>query len=301
MVHKSLEVVIPMNSKDLNSMLATAMENKSKLLELYQDISSQIPDPNLQEEITRNILSSEKKHAALLQKLMQKLSDKASSDNGEKSDPARTRMADPETKNELAINGNIDIEDQSAFTAESHQEGNQVKVLIITPNQDSYISKYYANHNYRNSLSSYIGRDLSSGDIYHSLLHFDMRPLSKQARIVKANLILNLCRNEIAYKNPLLTIRPLIEAWNENTITWDTQPQSSTTQHYSTEIKPKHFRFLNIDISDLAREWHRHPEHNQGFIITGLENNGLLGFRSKRYFEESKRPILLVEFTLDGH
>ncbi|MDD4626510.1 MAG: DNRLRE domain-containing protein [Syntrophomonas sp.] len=290
-----------MNSKDLNSMLATAMEKKSKLLELYQDISSQMPDPNLQEEITQNILSSEKKHAALLQKLMQKLSDKTTSVNGEKSNPARTRITDPETKNELAINDNNDIEDQSAFTAESQREENQVKVLIITPNHESYISKYYANHNYRNSLSSYIGRDLSSGDIYHSLLHFDMRPLSKQARIIEASLILNLCRNEVAYKDPVLTIRPVIEAWNESTVTWNTQPQSSTTQHYSTEIKPKHFRFLNIDISDLAREWHQQPEHNQGFIITGLENNGLLGFRSKRYFEESKRPILLLEFTLDGY
>ena len=137
-----------------------------------------------------------------------------------------------------------------------------------------------------------------------SYLEFDLGFLSPQAEILDAKLSLYY---QVGIENPGLTnygdnqsyIRRVTSEWNERTITWNNQPQ--TTDENSTWMPSSSSPtqdYLDIDVTDLVRDIVADPENGHGFCIrlaTEIEYRALC-FATGDHVQTDLHPKLEIEY-----
>ena len=98
-------------------------------------------------------------------------------------------------------------------------------------------------------------------------------------------------------------IRRVTSPWDQNTVTWETQPDFSTVNqaelHESTSPAED---YLNIDVTEMVKDMVANPATNFGFVIMNRFENiyRSINFASSECAVIDKRPKLDIIFTRVG-
>ena len=107
----------------------------------------------------------------------------------------------------------------------------------------------------------------------HSLLQFDLASLATTAERVKSA-VLNLTGiGSLPPFDPpsamfpiLVNLKPVLAAWNEQTVTWDTRPAVGAT--VSSYLMTDGHETLSFDVTALVKQWLDDPSLNFGFELS---------------------------------
>lgn len=184
--------------------------------------------------------------------------------------------------------------------------------LIIVPEQtitlqpggegkDAYVNNSQPTLNYDPENLLYVGGIISSWTIFRSYLQFDLSSLPSDTVILDANLGLQYYSYDSVGIVPSLDVGLYkVEApWAENTITWDSQPNSSNQAEDVISmpiISTSNFIYWNI--YDLVKGWHDGSIANYGMLLRIVDeslNYSIMGFLSSDYSIVVKRPKLEIK------
>lgn len=289
-----------MVSKELNSLLQNALSKKSKSLELYQSLVDNSTDNEVQNMIADNIVSTEKKHEALLQKMLQQVSNQDDSTpieknslkkekTGVKSPYKKAMIEDEKFISNLRTKKNIE-------QIVNKKHAGRLRTIALLPDESCFISEYYGSRNFGPDSALFTGRYLREGDSYRSLLKFDLEALPDEARIIKAELVLDIGRNE-ARQGELVKIFGLREDWYESKVTWCTQPEYYEGMTSSVPVAPGYLGSVSIDLTEFVLAWQQDDLINYGIIIKGCESrNSLIALSGRNHENPGQRPVLRIEF-----
>lgn len=291
-----------MISKELDSLLRNALNKKSKSLELYQNIADN-SDDEVQNMIAHNIVSTEKKHEALLQKMMQQVSDQAKAAVGEEIG-SNIENSEPKSTFKNAIMkgtkfaSNLDTKNNIGKIVYKKQAG-RFKTINILPYESCFISEYYGSQNFRSDYALFIGRYLRENDLYRSLLKFDLKALPAEAKILKAELVLDIGRNEETQNEVTVKVLGLKQDWDESHVTWHNQPEHYGDLESTVPVNPGYLGFVSIEMTNFVQGWQQQDFDNNGIIIMGCETrNSIIAFSSRQHENPNQWPVLKVEFRI---
>ena len=172
------------------------------------------------------------------------------------------------------------------------------------PTDDTFIYKPVpdSNQGWKDHMVTRNAYGAEGSDIYQDdiLVRFDISSISLGTAIISATL--NLYYYQYADNNPVgreLNLYRVTSDWDENTVTWDTQPSyASSPTTYSTV--PSSYDWMSWDVSDDIQSYVNGENPNYGWKITdenywGTGNIPITYFRTKEYGEFI--PYLEVEFA----
>ncbi len=174
-----------------------------------------------------------------------------------------------------------------------------MSTIFFAPVQDAYVAEWFPNQNFGAVPYLYISQYKQPGDIYRSLIQFDLCSLGcnfipPNSCITEAKLLLPVYRNEICDYIDVNVYR-VLQPWCENDVTWNTQPLVDSTSDGTEAVPSGFFGTVEICITDLVRGWYNGSIINNGLLLRGDETaNNLLGFFSKEYPDTSLWPLLEV-------
>ncbi len=94
-------------------------------------------------------------------------------------------------------------------------------------------------------------------------------------------------------------LRRVTSPWEENTVTWNTQPSATTVNqvslHASNSVDED---YLDIDVTLLVQDMVNDPDNSHGFLFR-LQNESYyrrLNFRSSDYSDSSKHPTIVITY-----
>lgn len=146
---------------------------------------------------------------------------------------------------------------------------------------------------------------MQAGDIYRSLLQFDVSNISPVSTIESALLNLYMYRNEVVSGGAYLRMHRLLNHWEQETATWNNQPNSGPPGFspawdggvYITSSTPP--GLIAVDISDLVRGWINGSIANNGLLLAGNElENKLVGFMNSNYQYSFTWPTIAVNLEM---
>lgn len=182
----------------------------------------------------------------------------------------------------------------------------KVPNIFFEPLGDTYVAEFYRDVNFGASPYLYAGRFQGPGDIYRTLLLFDLSSprlssnlIPPGATINEAFLRLTIYLNNIPLGTTIfLNAYQLLSPWSENTVTWNTQPNfNALTPVYSAPVSSG-FGTIEFNLTNLVRGWFDGGAVNVGVLITGDEvNNRLVGFFSEQFPNTNLWPRLYVNWT----
>ncbi|HEX3006962.1 MAG TPA: DNRLRE domain-containing protein [Bacteroidales bacterium] len=139
-------------------------------------------------------------------------------------------------------------------------------------------------------------------NISRALIVFDLSAIPSQTVIKKATLSLYW----VKYMNltsqtgdNAFSILKVTENWNEHTITWNNQPDTSSQNKVMVPKSTGETQsYVDVDVTPMVQEMINHPAENFGFMLK-LEDEfpyKLVVLASSDYPESKKRPKLIVYF-----
>lgn len=186
------------------------------------------------------------------------------------------------------------------------------------PIENAYISEFYPDTNFGGSPYLYVRNN--AGDDYESLLKFEVhhfRPFEEDGlfddrdhfeddddrffcrrfvsrRVLRYTLRLWIYRNDIP-STIMLYAYEALDNWNENTVTWNTQPAAGAVPIGSVEVDSGQTGWIEIDLGNLS------GKHGPISILlrSNTSNNGLLAFYSNNFTDSAFWPQLLASFSED--
>ncbi|EJO5349376.1 DNRLRE domain-containing protein [Clostridium botulinum] len=169
--------------------------------------------------------------------------------------------------------------------------------LTKNPESNLYVAKIYPNNNFNGDPLLGCGRYYTVQNIYRTLMYFDISSVSSNIFINKAILKLYIKNNYNTSIAKPITIHKVLESFDENTVTYSTQPLIEDNPYASLDITDEVDEFIELDITDLLIEWYLSPNTNYGIMIKGLETEtSLVGFTSTFYNQIDKFPSLEINF-----
>lgn len=151
----------------------------------------------------------------------------------------------------------------------------------------SYISEYYPDQNFTSAGKEavFIGRFRGNGDIYRSLVAFDLSPFKSFPVLIEqgcpAYLRLHICRNEVRKGAVNASIHRILANWEPRDITWTNQPQINSIPDITFVIPGGWTGLILLNVSKLVHGWVTGSLSNFGIMIKGNENSdGLIAFNS---------------------
>ncbi|MBO8159923.1 DNRLRE domain-containing protein [Thermosyntropha sp.] len=178
-----------------------------------------------------------------------------------------------------------------------------MNTVILPVTKSAYVSEYYPFKNFAFSEALFTGRFQKEGDIYRSLLWFDLSVLFQiiplEWCIKSACLKINIVRNEVpAYKPVKLRIYALSEFWEERKVNWKNQPGTENEAEAEEEIASFFIGDKYIDITSLVTAWYQKTKENYGIVIKGEEScNSLLALAGSGFAKAHQKPALIVNYT----
>lgn len=252
-----------MNSGRFKTLIKVAKKHKVKSLQLYKDMVDTTPDKDLKKLIQENIITGERKHHRWLEDMVR----------------------DYNKKNHKHDHG---CQDREA----------DVKSVIIPLQQGVFISKYYPDKNFNDYDALYFGRHGHPNNVFRTLMQFDLNKIPDNCTIIKAELAVSLCTNELPHGGARVAMHPILTDWCEDTATWNDGPEIAR-EHWRIEIPGGVFGPLYIDVSDYIQDYFECP--NYGFILVGPESiDGVIGIEARDCGPHRKGPYLKIEMEC-GH
>jgi Secretion system C-terminal sorting domain len=143
-------------------------------------------------------------------------------------------------------------------------------------------------------------------NVNRALIDFNLTTIPANAVIISANLNLYALGPFGSLpghtgSNNTSTIERVIQNWQENTVTWNNQP-STTTQNASilNQSSGSTQNYLNINVTSLVQDMKNNPSTSFGFklkLITEATTN-CLAFGSKDHSNANFHPSLIVTYSV---
>jgi len=140
-------------------------------------------------------------------------------------------------------------------------------------------------------------------NLWRALFRFNLTEVPPGARVTSARLSL--------YGNPEPSsalhsganksyLRKVTSAWDQNTVTWETQPDFSTEDQVllPQSISPTQ-DYINIDVTEMVKDMVKNPSTNFGFTIMNRVENiyRSINFASSECSNINKRPKLEIFYS----
>ncbi|MEQ8175485.1 MAG: DNRLRE domain-containing protein [Syntrophomonadaceae bacterium] len=170
--------------------------------------------------------------------------------------------------------------------------------LVFKPTDNVYISEYYPDQNYAGSSYLYCGQFSGSGDIYRSLLHFDLSSIPASCTINEAKLKLYIFWNTTPAVSRHINVFSALGSFSQDTVTWANQPLIGDSPESSITVDSQLNTYVEFDVVNMVRGWYTGSIPNNGIVMTGLEtDNAMVGFISKYFNNSSYWPLLEVSYV----
>jgi len=160
----------------------------------------------------------------------------------------------------------------------------------------------YPNANYVSFYRLYIGYSSINNAKYRAYLQFDLGTVPEDARIINADLKIYQCALE-GSGSFTAGLYQVTSDWEENLITWNTQPTSSSEAEALSTINTwtvTTWRILGIN--NLVKGWLNESITNNGILLKALDEgstNILVGFHSSDdTIDTSKCPKLVIDYYI---
>jgi len=158
---------------------------------------------------------------------------------------------------------------------------------------------------------TWYGKNLSNG-VRRSLIEFDISNIPTYAVIDSAKLSLfhNSETSEPTGGHSIMKdsnssfLQRVIEPWEENLVTWDNQP-STTTQNQVTLAKSKGIKedYLSIDVTVIIQDMISNPKSNYGLMLKlrSEQYYRAMIFASSDHPDKNFHPKLEINYTINKH
>jgi hypothetical protein len=199
--------------------------------------------------------------------------------------------------------------------------GNQLKTLILQPGpekgKDAMISNLEPDKNfgaYKYFEATFLSESvLTVMRSNRSLIFFDLDTLPKSAFIKKVTLRLSYDL-PIPFDSSYLTdsvsataflwyggvLQQIIEPWEENKVTWNTQPKTIETNQVYIAPFIRNVNFIEVDVTKLFVPPAASALPNYGMLFRLWPVDKFPGFRfgSSDFTEPGMRPKIIIDYTL---
>lgn len=167
--------------------------------------------------------------------------------------------------------------------------------------KDAWVYDNFPNFNSGNSSSLSIGTIIGP-KIYRSYLQFDLSSVPGNARIVDADLRLYQY-SSLGSGNFQIGLHKVTGNWEENTITFNLQPTSSSETEALRTVYTGFTIWISWDIDDLVRGWLDGSIANQGMLLKSTDETlssslGIHFYSSDYTTDASKRPKLVISYYI---
>ena len=166
--------------------------------------------------------------------------------------------------------------------------------------KDDYISSAVPDSNYGTWNKLYVGT-ASVSYYYRAYLQFDLSTIPADARITDADLKLYQY-NSIGSGNFQIGLHKVTSNWEENTITCNLQPNSSSEVEALRTVYTGSTTWRSWDIDDLVQGWLDGSITNQGMLLKStdetLSSIGVYFYSSDYTTDASERPKLVISYYI---
>ena len=170
--------------------------------------------------------------------------------------------------------------------------------------QDASVLAFHPYGNYGQEATLGVGSNLNPYQnlIYRSYLQFDLGRIPEEAKILEAKLGLFFNSDGKPEQPAEITIYPVLEEWEEDCITWESQPDIAV-ESCSVATVPASLTmdFVWWDITGIIQDWHNQLVENHGLVLQDSEEetiDGGKGFASSESETSSQHPLLRLEYYL---
>jgi len=167
--------------------------------------------------------------------------------------------------------------------------------------KDSYVRNSQPTSNFDPEILLYVGGIISPSTIFRTYLQFDLSSLPPETVILDADLGLQYYYYDSGGIVPILDIGlyNVETPWIEDTITWDSQPNSSNQAEDIISIPTiPTSDFIYWNISNLVKGWHAGSTSNDGILLRLVDeslNYSAMGFLSSDYTILADCPKLEIK------
>ncbi|QQE75732.1 DNRLRE domain-containing protein [Brevibacillus composti] len=172
----------------------------------------------------------------------------------------------------------------------------------VTSIKDAYV--FQANPSYPQAgLESYLYVGShgggGAGDIYRSMVYFDLGQIPNNVIINNATLYLN--QSQGPFTDTTLALYPLSADWNEITANWGNQP-SYNSSYKATATLGTNTGGKYIDVKNIVQAWVNGTIPNYGFLIKddveSTSKNSFRTFEAKDNTNTISQPQLIIDYTI---
>ena len=146
------------------------------------------------------------------------------------------------------------------------------QTIILQPGsegKDSFISHSWPDNNYGDIANFYVGM-FAISHYYRAYLQFDLSTIPADARIVDADLKIYQY-NSLGSGNFQIGLHKVTGNWEENTITCNLQPTSSSGAEALRTVYTGSTAWRSWDIDDLVQGWLDGSITNQGMLLKSTD------------------------------
>ena len=178
-------------------------------------------------------------------------------------------------------------------------EGKDAMIWNSGPNWNNYQTNYGGDE--RLLVQSWTNTGIP--DTIRSLIKFDLSSIPSNASIEYAKLSLfhNPDVPDGHSGNTTFFIQRIITSWEENVVTWVTQPQTTTNNQVSVPQAPDAtYDFIDMDVTNLVKDMIAQPQNSYGFMIRFQieEPHKRLDLASSDHSAAYSHPKLEVKYTI---
>lgn len=168
--------------------------------------------------------------------------------------------------------------------------------ITLIPNKNVYIAEFFPDDNFAESETLFVDRFQGAGDIYRTLIQFDLRPIMGEAKTIKsATLRLTAYRKDPVVDVTVNAYR-LLSSFAEDLVTWATKPVAGIIS--DGDVCVTSTGSVEIDITDLVQGWYDGSIPNNGLVLKGNETeDGVIGFLSTKYPDSTDWPKLEIQYV----
>lgn len=177
--------------------------------------------------------------------------------------------------------------------------------------KDASISSRFPNSPMANGNNiDFIGLAWTNGgnfDSYRSLIDFDLSQIPVNSNIIDATLYLYWNPTSLNPGHSSLTgsnisiIQRITSNWDESTVTWATQPTTTTTNQVIIPQSSSETQNYEINITDLVQDYCNDPSGSFGFLLrlqTEIQYRTVI-FSSSDHSNANLHPKLVVNYAYD--